>query len=137
MTSAAQGRVRDVGVGMPQWLKLNLFGSLLRDAFPGTIPYLVGSAAESKQWRDVDVRIMVTPEEYERFCGDGHRQDRSDEPPSYYHQAHEDALTNGHPTGRRRTAITLAFAALGRDLTGLPIDFQFDLYDPDEPMSQT
>jgi hypothetical protein len=121
-----------IGVGMPQWMKLNLFGQLLREAFPGTIPYLVGTAATSKEWRDVDVRVMLDGEEWERFVGEGWEMKTRDgagrESPAY-EAAHMEQMTNARPTGRRRTALQLAFSALGQEMTGLPIDFQFQWQD--------
>lgn len=93
-----------VGVGMPAWLYLNRFGRVVYEAF-GEWPYLVGSAARGKQWRDVDVRLILEDAEYERLFGDP-KQPRE---------------TN--PTW---VAFVLAFTELGRKMTGLPIDFQID-----------
>ncbi len=91
-----------MGVGMPQSLHLKAFGNLLRAAF-GHIPYHVGSSVENKQWRDVDVRLMLPDDEYERMgFGD----------PRYPHYSAKWAAT------------CMAFAALGQKMTGLPIDFQ-------------
>lgn len=90
------------GVGMPAALKLDEFGSQVWHAF-GEPPYLVGSATSSKQWRDVDVRLILSDEVYEQMgLGD----------PQY--PSH-----NG-----KWVALCLAFGALGREMTGLPIDFQ-------------
>lgn len=47
-----------IGVGGPGLIHLNHFGALIRDAY-NEVPYLVGSAARGKQWRDVDVRLML------------------------------------------------------------------------------
>jgi hypothetical protein len=120
-----------IGVGMPQWMKLNLFGQLVREAFPGTIPYLVGSAATSKEWRDVDVRVMLKADEWERFVGEGWelKNAAGDREPPGYEAARMEQMTNARPTGRRRTALQLAFSALGAELTGLPVDFQFQWQD--------
>src|SRR6185503_5686839 len=92
-----------VGVGMPALLKLELFAGVVHDAF-GEWPYLVGSAARGKVWRDVDVRVMLGPEEWQRFCG------ASTQKPERLN--------------RQWTAFCLAFSELGRIMTGLPIDFQ-------------
>lgn len=91
-----------VGVGMPAWLQLQQFGRVASDAF-GATAYLVGSAARSKQWRDVDVRVILPDDEYERLLGPRRRPE---------------ALS------LRWSALCLAFATLGREMTGLPIDFQ-------------
>lgn len=91
-----------VGVGMPAALLLEEFGSQIWNAF-GSPPYLVGSALYGKSWRDVDVRLILTDEEYQQWeLGD----------PC---QAHRNA---------KWVSLCLAYAALGKALTGLPIDFQ-------------
>lgn len=91
-----------MSVGMPAGLWLDEFGSQVWAAF-GHIPYLVGSALEKKQWRDVDVRLILPDEEYEALgLGD----------PRYSHR------------NEKWVALALAFSALGQAMTGLPIDFQ-------------
>lgn len=96
-----------MGVGMPATLKLHRFGELVWDVF-GTIPYQVGSSLGSKDqpWRDVDVRVILSDEEYAKWfpsCEpyDPHRCDKW-------------------------CGLVLAFSALGQQMTGLPIDFQID-----------
>jgi hypothetical protein len=91
-----------MSVGMPAMLRLEEFGSQVWHAF-GTPPYLVGSALEGKGWRDVDVRLILTDDEYEAM-GLGHPQ-------------------RTHVNGKW-AALCLAFSALGKEMTGLPIDFQ-------------
>ena len=90
------------GVGMPAALMLDEFGSQVYSAF-GSPPYLVGSALDGKQWRDVDVRLILSDEDW-------------------------DAMGLGDPRDTHRNgkwvALCLAFAALGKQMTGLPIDFQ-------------
>lgn len=89
-------------VGMPAGLYLDEFGHQVWAAF-GHMPYLVGSALERKQWRDVDVRLILPDDEYERMgLGD----------PKYSHH-------NG-----KWVSLVLAYSALGKAMTGLPIDFQ-------------
>lgn len=92
-----------VAVGMPAHLWLDEFGSQVWAAF-GTPPFLVGSALTGpKPPRDVDVRLILDDAEWARWeLGD----------PEQTHQ-------NG-----RWVALCLAFSALGRSMTGLPIDFQ-------------
>lgn len=85
---------------MPQGIWLGKFGMIVADYF-GHVPYQVGSSLSSKEWRDVDVRLILPDEEYAELFG---------EPRNY--------------TNSKVAAITLAFCALGRDMTGLPIDFQ-------------
>lgn len=93
-----------MGVGMPESLYLNEFGSYLMDAFDGEIAYHVGSSLREKSgWRDVDVRLILTDEKYaEMGFGDPL-------------EAQQNA---------KWVALVMAFSALGREMTGLPIDFQ-------------
>lgn len=91
-----------IGVGMPAALKLDEFGSHVWSVF-GHPPYLVGSALLSKEWRDVDVRVILPDDQYEA--------DGLGEPGR--------GCLNG-----KWVALSLAFSSLGREMTGLPIDFQ-------------
>ena len=90
-------------VGMPETLLLNDFGAIVLDAF-GTMPFLVGSSLDKKTgWRDVDIRLILDDEEYIKLgLGDG---------------------TFPH-LNAKWVALVKAFSALGRNMTGLPIDFQ-------------
>jgi hypothetical protein len=91
-----------MGVGMPASLFLNEFGSLVYHAF-GEYPYHVGSSVESKIWRDVDVRLMLADDVYAAMgLGDPKEPHRNP----------------------RWMAMCAAFSALGKQMTGLPIDFQ-------------
>ena len=93
-----------MGVGMPQQILLHQFGKLIFDAF-GEWPYHVGSSVFDKAgWRDVDVRVMLDDAEYERVVGG---------PP-----------VNPPLNNKRWCALCLAFSIVGREMTGLPIDFQ-------------
>jgi hypothetical protein len=89
-------------VGMPAALLLDDFGEAVRDAF-GAIPYLVGSATQHRNWRDVDVRLILDDDEYERQ--------------GFGHPDHA-----GYST--RLTAMVKAFSVLAHHMTGLPVDFQ-------------
>lgn len=89
-------------VGMPAQLHLHRFGQMVREAF-GEIPYWVGSSLDSSTWRDVDVRLMLSDEDYAKEgFGDPKRP-------------HENA---------KWSATCAAWSALGLQMTGLPIDFQ-------------
>ncbi|MCA1592763.1 MAG: hypothetical protein LC754_08965 [Acidobacteria bacterium] len=92
----------NMSVGMPEELFLHEFGSQLWHAF-GEPAYHVGSSMKGKQWRDVDVRMILDDEEWER-ADFGNP---------------ESCHTNG-----KWVALCLAFSALGKQMTGLPIDFQ-------------
>ena len=93
----------NMGVGMPTQLLLNEFGSRIIDAFD-EIPFHVGSSLRNKTgWRDVDVRLILDDEQYETMgFGD----------PKRCHQ------------NEKWIAMCLAFSLLGKNMTGLPIDFQ-------------
>lgn len=87
---------------MPASLRLEEFGSQVWNAF-GHPPYLVGSALAGKKWRDVDVRLILPDDEYE-------------------------ALGLGKPNfpswNAKWVSLVLAYSALAKDMTGLPVDFQ-------------
>ena len=90
---------------MPAYLKLQLFAKLIYDAFEA-VPYLVGSSSgQSKQWRDVDIRLMLSDEDFIKRYG-------------HWNPGH--AQFNIH----KWQAECMAYSALGKELTGLPIDFQ-------------
>lgn len=91
------------GVGMPAALMLEEFGDMVSHAFDGEVPYQVGSSLETTQWRDVDVRLMLSDEAY---AAQGYGNPRYPE------------------FNAKWCAMCRAFSALGRQMTGLPIDFQ-------------
>jgi hypothetical protein len=96
-----------MGVGRPDCWLLKLFGAHVDQAF-GHVPFHVGSSlTEKRGWRDVDVRLMLPDDEYAAYFGDPLRAPE----PGY--------------GGPRRMMWELAWATLGRKMTGLPIDFQF------------
>lgn len=90
------------GVGMPATLHLNAFAREIMEAF-GEIPYMVGSATRTKKWRDVDIRLLLADDDF-------------------------DHLFPGHTTPGRTdglwSLLCAAIAELGKQRTGLPIDFQ-------------
>ncbi len=94
---------RSYRVGMPATLLLHEFGSHIWSAF-GEPPYLVGSALQGDRLpNDVDVRLILDDEQYEAMgFGD----------PRYPH------------SNAKWVSFVLAYSALGKQITGLPIDFQ-------------
>lgn len=90
------------GVGMPAWIKLHHFAEVLRQAF-GVSPVLVGSALRTKRPRDVDIRVELPDREYHDTIG---------------------PIRECNVPGTKWAAICLAFSALGKEMTGRPIDFQ-------------
>jgi hypothetical protein len=94
-----------MSAGMPAELYLQDFGTVVSDAFGNKDlgVYHVGSSLKSKKWRDVDVRVILEDKVYEEM-GFGDPK---------------------HPWENPKwVAWTKAFSALGRQMTGLPIDFQ-------------
>lgn len=92
------------GIGMPAALLLHEFGSQVWFAF-GDMPYHVGSSLVGKVWRDVDVRLILSDEAFAAMFPE------------------DAAVAHPHSCGKW-VALCLAFSALGKSLTGLPIDFQ-------------
>lgn len=85
------------GLGPHAGFKLCLFGACADQAF-GHVAYHVGSSLTSKRdWRDVDVRLILPDTEYAAIFDAG----RLD--PAMHNRA---------------------WTALGHEMTGLPIDFQ-------------
>lgn len=95
-----------MAVGQPQNMLLNQFGDFVRDAFGTHGVYWVGSSMgdDKTNWRDVDIRVMLEDDEWEKLFGDL--------PPKQCHN---------HPKWR---TLCIIFSHYGRHLTGLPIDFQ-------------
>ncbi len=92
-----------MGVGQPQGMLLNQFGEQLRHAF-GHVAYHVGSSLRLKDgWRDVDVRLMLDDDEWAAL-----QLGNPDNP---------------HHSPRWRT-LCIVWSSHGRQITGLPIDFQ-------------
>ena len=90
-----------MSTGMPAGIWLTKFGTIIREYF-GHVAYHVGSSLDRKDWRDVDVRLILPDDEFTALFG-----------------KNQDSGTNP-----KLAAITLAFATLGQQMTGLPIDFQ-------------
>lgn len=102
--TAKKKRTPRIGVGSPAILLLDAFGQWIFDAF-GEMPYLVGSATRGKNWRDVDIRVILMDEDYDRMFGKRRKP------------AHQD---------KRWAFLCAAVSVLGERQTGLPIDFQID-----------
>lgn len=89
-------------VGMPTQLYLNDFGQLVLDAF-GEVAYWVGSSSRGPGWRDVDIRVILNDA---RYAAEGYGRP-------------EDAHSNA-----KWVAQCKVWSAYGKQMTGLPIDFQ-------------
>jgi hypothetical protein len=80
------------------------FGELLDDAFDA-MPYLVGSSLTTRDFGDVDVRVILPDRRFRLLFGSLD--------PSIAFMQHS-----------RWGAVCRAFSELGRKMTSLPIDFQ-------------
>lgn len=92
----------EIGTGMPASILLDAFGTWVHDAF-GAIPYQVGSSIHGKQWRDVDVRLILPDDEFDALF------------PGYQFVNQIDA---------KWAFLCAAISALAQQQTGLPVDFQ-------------
>lgn len=92
------------GVGQPAGLLLHEFGSQVWAAF-GHMPFQVGSSLKVREWHDVDVRLILPDREYRFLFG-------------------SDIRPNQQHLNARWVSLVRAYAALGKQMTGLPIDFQ-------------
>lgn len=90
------------GVGQPAFMKLDHFGREAHEFF-GAVAYQVGSSLRTRAWRDVDVRVILSDEEFDAMLGEA---------------------TRPLALNARWNAACLAWSARGREVTGLPIDFQ-------------
>lgn len=93
------------GPGMPGFVLLDHFSSIVEGAF-GEICYLVGSATTSKQWRDIDVRLILPDEEFVRIFGPFDRP------------------VSDHRLNQRWALLCGALSLYAQRMTGLPVDFQ-------------
>lgn len=95
-------------VGAPAVFKLEQACQQLRDAFGGFGCYLVGSATQRADWRDVDVRLILRDEEFaDLFPG---------------------TTVNGAEFWEhdpRWLVMTVSISGWLKEQTGLPVDFQF------------
>lgn len=93
-------------LGAPAAFKLELACQHLHRAFGGFGIYLVGSVLERPDWRDVDVRMILSDEEFAALF--------------------PDAQGGGSwEFDARWLVMTVAISAWLKEQTGLPIDFQF------------
>lgn len=94
-------------VGAPACFLLELACKPINDAFGGYGCYLVGSALERPDWRDVDVRYIMSDEEF------------AAEFPAVNMKAHNWEFD------AKWILMTTAISAHLSKVTGLPVDFQF------------
>lgn len=89
-------------VGMPAALHLDEFARHLRSMF-GTEVYLVGSALTTKDWHDLDVRVILSDESFSAMGFEN--------PENRFHN-------------KKWISLCLAYSALGKQIVGHTIDFQ-------------
>ncbi len=97
-------------VGAPAIFKLQLACQQVNDAFGGFGCYLVGSSIDRPDWRDVDVRFIMTDEEFQA------------EFPGTFDPDREVGTWEFDP---KWILVTAGIAAFLANASGLPIDFQF------------
>ena len=93
-------------VGAPAIFLLELACKPINQAFGGYGCYLVGSSLERADWRDIDIRFIMSDEEFDVLFP-GTRKNRTWE------------------FDPRWLLLTTALSAHLSKATGLPIDFQF------------
>lgn len=104
--AAPKPRKKACYVGAPAIFALERECRTLTDAFGGFGCYLVGSSLQRPDWRDVDVRFILSDEEFEHLFPD----------------AGLNGLWEHDP---RWLLLTVAISGHLSKATGLPIDFQF------------
>jgi hypothetical protein len=106
MSAAREGERRPKVnyIGAPACFALELECKKICEAFNGYGCYLVGSAIERPDWRDVDVRLIMPDERFAQLFPDAGK---------YWEQ---DA---------RWLLLTVAISERMSKVTGLPVDFQF------------
>lgn len=97
-------KTRATYLNWPDLVELNRFGAYVFDAW-GHRPYLVGSALERADYRDVDVRLIL---------------------PDYEFTARFGEITTPRWKNANWNAHCIAWTHFGQSITGLVIDFQID-----------
>lgn len=93
-TGRGRSRTRKSSLTTLDWYTLNRACEPVWDAFGAT--YLVGTAAQGGEYRDVDVRTILRDDDFDRLCGDR----------SVW------------------TLLCVSIGMLLRQATGMPIDYQ-------------
>jgi hypothetical protein len=98
-------RKKSIYVGAPACFALEQCCQQINDAFGGFHCYLVGSALERPDWRDIDVRYIMSDEEFSKMF--------------------PDCTAEGHwESDPRWLLLTVSISGWLRTVTGLPVDFQ-------------
>jgi hypothetical protein len=100
-------RVKASHIGAPAVFALEMACKQINDAFGHDFGcYVVGSALDRPDWRDVDVRLIMDDEEFAKLFPNALDQGRWESDP-------------------RWLLMTVAISDWLRKVTGLPVDFQF------------
>lgn len=99
-------RKKGIYVGAPACFALELACQQIGEAFGGFGCYLVGSALERPDWRDIDVRLIMSDEEFDAL----------------FPQTRERGTWE---FDARWLLLTISISEHLRKVTGLPVDFQF------------
>jgi hypothetical protein len=97
-------------IGAPAVFALEQACQHLTAAFGGHGCYVVGSSMERPDWRDVDVRYILSDEEFKKLFPDAHM--------------FEDG-SGAWEQDSRWLLLTVSISAWLKQQTGLPVDFQF------------
>lgn len=100
---SGRSRHKGIHIGAPACFALELACRQITDAFGGFGCYVVGSALERSDWRDVDVRLILSDDEFRTLFPDAGE-----------HWEHD----------TRWLLMTISLSKLLSTATGLPIDFQ-------------
>lgn len=106
----AEKRYKFTHVGAPACFALELACKHLNHAFGGFGCYVVGSALERPDWRDVDVRLIMPDDEFLALFPD------------------VELAANNWEFDPRWLILTTAISDQLRKVTGLPVDFQFQAH---------
>ena len=101
-----RAKQKGVYIGAPECYKLEMACQHVAEAFGGYGCYVVGSALERPDWRDVDVRLILSDDEF-----------RTVFPTAHIH-------TGSWEFDSRWLLLNVAISGWLSAQTGLPIDFQ-------------
>ena len=104
MTTEAERRPKGIHVGAPATFALELALRQVCEAFNVSACYIVGSALERADWRDVDVRLILGDAEFAVLFPDAGQHWEFDP---------------------RWLLLTVCISERLSKITGLPVDFQF------------
>ncbi len=103
-------------IGVPAVFKLEQCCNIINKSYGGFGCYLVGSSLSKPDWRDVDIRFIMTDEEFIREFPNVAVRDGKPVAALWEHDA-------------KWTLLVVAISDWMKAYTGLPVDFQF------QPMS--